>query len=157
MTAWREIRFHVGIVAEECAKHEVELVFVLEPLDTSPEGALIRYVKGYAAQIERERIKERTLRGKRSRARMGFIVQATGKGIYGYRYVPETKKRVIYEPEAQVVRRVFDACLRGDSCYAIAVRLNKEGVAAFGGGLWHPRTVKRMLTNPSYKGKNHLR
>jgi len=143
---------HVGIVAEECAKHEVELVFVLEPLDSSPEGALIRYVKGYAAQIERERIKERTLRGKRSRARMGFIVQATGKGIYGYRYVPESKKRVIYEPEAQVVRRIFDACLRGDSCYAIAVRLNEEGVTAFGGGLWHPRTVKRMLTNPSYKG-----
>lgn len=143
---------HVGIVAEECAKHEVELVFVLEPLDTSPEGALIRYVKGYAAQVERERIKERTLRGKRARARIGFMVQATGKGIYGYRYVPEAKKRVIYEPEAQVVRRIFDACLRGDSCYSIAVRLNEEGVAAFGGGLWHPRTVKRILTNPCYKG-----
>lgn len=143
---------HVGIIAEECAKHEVELVFVLEPLDNSPEGALIRYVKGYAAQIERERIKERTLRGKKSRARMGFMVQATGKGIYGYRYVPETKKRVIYEPEAQVVRRIFEACLRGESCYSIAVRLNEDGIPAFGGGLWHPRTVKRMLTNPSYKG-----
>ncbi|MBI4295200.1 MAG: recombinase family protein, partial [Chloroflexi bacterium] len=46
---------HVGIVAEECAKRQVELFFVLEPLDNSPEGALIRYVKGYAAQIERER------------------------------------------------------------------------------------------------------
>ena len=83
----------MGIVAEECAKREVELQFVLEPLDNSPEGALIRYVKGYAAQIERERIKERTMRGKRSRARAGFMVQATGKGIYGYRYVPDTKKR----------------------------------------------------------------
>ena len=143
---------HVGIVAEECAKQEVELLFVLEPLDNSPEGALIRYVKGYAAQIERERIKERTLRGKRSRARMGFMVQATGKGIYGYRYLPKTMKRAVYEPEAQVVRRMFDACLRGESCYSIAVHLNEEGIPAFGGGLWHPRTVTRMLTNPSYKG-----
>ena len=33
---------HVGIIAEECAKRDVELIFVLEPLDSSPEGALIR-------------------------------------------------------------------------------------------------------------------
>ena len=143
---------HVGIVAEECAKREVELLFVLEPLDNSPEGALIRYVKGYAAQIERERIKERTLRGKRARARMGFLVQATGKGIYGYRYLPETKKRAIDEAQAHVVRRIFDACLQGTSCYSIAVSLNEAAIPAFGGGLWHPRTINRMLTNSSYKG-----
>jgi len=143
---------HVGIIAEECAKRGVELLFVLEPLDNSPEGALIRYVKGYAAQIERERIKERTLRGKRTRARMGFLVQATGKGIYGYRYLPETKKRAIYEPEAQVVRRIFEASLQGTSCYSIAVGLNKDGITAFSGGSWHPRTISRMLTNSSYKG-----
>ena len=143
---------HVGIVAEECAKREVELQFVLEPLDNSPEGALILYVKGYAAQIERERIKERTMRGKRSRAKQGFLVQATGKGIYGYRYVPETKKRVIYEPEAQVVRRMFESSAGGDSCYAIATFLNQEEIQSFSGGLWHPLTIKRILTNPTFKG-----
>ncbi|MPZ48931.1 MAG: hypothetical protein GEU75_06420 [Dehalococcoidia bacterium] len=143
---------HVGIVAEECAKRGAELIFVVEPLDNSPEGGLIRYVKGYAAQIERERIKERTLRGKRSRARMGYMVQATGKGIYGFRYVPEAKKRVIYDPEAQVVQRIFQSFADGDSCYAIAVRLNEESIPAFSGGLWHPLTIKRMLQNSSYKG-----
>ena len=143
---------HVGIVAEECAKREAQLEFVLEPLDNSPEGALILYVKGYAAQIERERIKERTMRGKRSRARAGFMVQATGKGIYGYRYVPETKKRAIYEPEAQVVRGMFESSVSGDSCYAIATSLNREGIPSFSGGLWHPLTIKRILTNPAFKG-----
>lgn len=143
---------HVGIVAEECAKREAERLFVLEPMDNSPEGALIRYVKGYAAQIERERIKERILRGKRTRARQGFMVQATGKGICGYRYVSEIKKRVIYEPEAQVVRRIFEACASGESCYLIATALNQDGIPSFGGGLWHPLTVKRILTNPSFKG-----
>ena len=38
--------------------------FVTEPLDNSPEGHLIRYVKGYAAQIEREKIIDRTVRGR---------------------------------------------------------------------------------------------
>lgn len=143
---------HVGLLAEELEKREAELLFVLEPLDSSPEGSLIRYVKGYAAQIERERIKERTMRGKRSRARQGFMVQATGKGIYGYRYVPEAKKRVIYEPEAQVVRRLFQDCAAGQSCYSIATNLNQEGIPTLGGGLWHPLTIKRILTNPAFKG-----
>jgi len=143
---------HVGIIAEECAKRDVELIFVLEPLDNSPEGALIRYVKGYAAQIERELIKERTMRGKRSKARDGFMVQGTGKGIYGYRYVPESKKRVVYEPEAQVVRRMFEACARGQSCYSIATCLNQDGIPTLGGRLWHPLTVKRILTNSAFKG-----
>ena len=143
---------HIGIVAEECAKRGADLLFVVEPLDNSPEGGLIRYVKGYAAQIERERIKERTLRGKRTRAKMGFMVQATGKGMYGYRYVPEEKKRVIFDAEAEIVRRVFAACVEGKSCYSIAVSLNDDGVPAFGGGLWHPLTVKRLLTNSAYKG-----
>ena len=93
-----------------------------------------------------------TRRGKGSRAREGFIVQATGKGIYGYRYVPESKKRVIYQPEAQVVRSVFEASAGGDSCYAIATFLNQEGIPSFSGGLWHPLTIKRILTNPTFKG-----
>ncbi len=143
---------HVGIIAEECGKRGAELLFVQEPLDSSPEGALIRYVKGYAAQIERERIKERTLRGKRSRARMGFMVQGTGKGTYGYRYIPEHKKRVIDDLEAQVVRRIFEGCIKGESCHAIAVALNLDQICAFGGGLWYPLTIKRILTNPAYKG-----
>jgi len=116
-------------------------------LKTEPDD-----VKGYAAQIERERIKERTLRGKRSRARMGFMVQATGKGLFGYRYVRETKSRVIYEPEAEIVRRIFDACRHGDTCYTIAVGLNDDGICTFAGNKWHPLTVKRMVTNPAYKG-----
>ena len=92
------------------------------------------------------------MRGKKSRAKEGFLVQATGKGIYGYRYVPETKKRVIYEPEAQVVRRMFESSASGNSCYAVATRLNQEGVPSLSGGLWHPLTIKRILTNPAFKG-----
>ncbi|GAJ07117.1 unnamed protein product, partial [marine sediment metagenome] len=56
---------HIAIIAEECQKKDIELIFVSEPLDNSPEGQLIRYVKGYAAQIEHEKIRERTMRGKK--------------------------------------------------------------------------------------------
>lgn len=55
---------HLAIVAEECQKRGVQLLFLTEPLDYSPEGQLIAYVRGFAAQVEREKIRERTLRGK---------------------------------------------------------------------------------------------
>src|SRR3972149_104993 len=78
---------HLAIIAEECEKHGVSLRFVTEPLDNSPEGQLIRYVKGYAAQIEREKILDRTLRGRRARAGQGRL-PGSGVHLYGYTYIP---------------------------------------------------------------------
>jgi site-specific DNA recombinase len=84
---------HLFILAEECEKAGVELHFVTEPLDHSPEGQLIGFVKGYAAQIEREKIRERTVRGKRARAIEGKLPQGTGRGAFGYRYERGTGRR----------------------------------------------------------------
>jgi site-specific DNA recombinase len=62
---------HLAILAEDCQRHGIQLVFVSEPLDTTPEGQLIQYVKGYSNKMEREKIRERQLRGKRQRALNG--------------------------------------------------------------------------------------
>ena len=143
---------HLAIVAEECDKADTELLFVTEPLDNSPEGQLIRYVKGYAGAIEREKIRERTIRGKRSRAESGRLPQGTGKGTYGYVYDRESGKRQVMESAAEVVGRVFAMCSQKVSCHTIALTLNKEGVPTLGGGQWYPRTILRLLKNPAYKG-----
>ena len=66
---------HLAIIAGECEKAQTELVIVTEPLDTSPEGQLIAYVKRYAAELERGKIRERTMRGKQSRAVKGMLPQ----------------------------------------------------------------------------------
>ena len=143
---------HLAIVAEECDKAETELLFVTEPLDNSHEGQLIRYVKGYAGAIEREKIRERTIRGKRSRAESGRLPQGNGKGIYGYRYDRESGKRQVMESEAEVVTRIFTMCTQKLSSHTIALTLNKEEIPALGGGRWHPRTILRLLKNAAYKG-----
>ena len=70
----------VQAAAEECQKVGAELLFVTEPLDTSPEGQLIAYVKGYAAQLEREKIKDRAIRGQRARAEQGRLPHGDGGG-----------------------------------------------------------------------------
>jgi site-specific DNA recombinase len=42
---------HLALIAEECQNCDVELVFVTEPLDSSPEGQLLTFVRGWAAQL----------------------------------------------------------------------------------------------------------
>lgn len=143
---------HLYILAEECDKAGVSLHFVTEPLDNSPEGQLIGFVKGYAAQIEREKIRERTVRGKQARAAEGKLPQGTGRGAYGYRYDTETGRRRIAEFEAGVVRRIFKLVSEGQSIHRISVVLNEEGIPSQSGSKWYALTVRRLVMNPMYMG-----
>jgi site-specific DNA recombinase len=58
---------HLGVILSEAEHHGVAVEFVTEPLDNTPEGQLIRFVRGYAAKVEAEKIRERSIRGKRAR------------------------------------------------------------------------------------------
>src|SRR5438552_1218973 len=80
--------------------------------DTTPEGALIRFVKGYAGKIESERIKERVARGKAARLASGKI-PAQRSPIFGYRWTPDKGAYTIDPEKADVVRRIFDLVLQG--------------------------------------------
>jgi len=146
---------HIAIIGEECQKAGTELLFVTEPLDTSPEGQLVAYVKGYAAQLEREKIKDRTVRGKRARAASGKLPHGDGGlGVYGYRYNPSTGHRDIYEPEAQVVRDIYRWLVEeGLTLRSIVRRLHSLGIPTrHNSPRWQDSTVSRVIHSPLYKG-----
>ena len=147
---------HIAIIAEDCEKRGIELIFVTEPLDNSPEGQLIRYVKGYAAQMEREKIADRTMRGRKSRALAGKLPTG-GLNLYGYVYDRATGKRRINEYEAGVVRTMFKLLVEDRvSCNEICRRLIANNIPAPRGGIrWGRTTVGRILTNPDYYGKTY--
>lgn len=147
---------HIAIVAEECDKKDIGLIFVTEPLDNSPEGQLIMYVKGYAAQMEREKIADRTMRGRKSRALAGKLPTG-GLNLYGYVYDPATGKRKINEYEAGVVRTMFKLLVEDRvSCNEICRRLIANNIPApRGGSRWSRTTVGRILNNPDYYGETY--
>src|SRR5207253_4840949 len=98
---------HLGVVLSEAEHAGVAVQFVTEPLDDSPEGQLIRFVRGYAAKVEHEKIKERTRRGKRERVAAGKPLPGC-RPLYGYRWADETHTR--YEPDpptAAIVERIY--------------------------------------------------
>jgi len=60
---------------------------------------------------------------------------------------------VINEPQAKVVRRIYQEFLDGFGTYQIAQRLTKEKAPmAFGGKEWCASHIKEVLTNEKFKG-----
>lgn len=125
------------------------------------------------AQMESERIGERTTRGRRAAAARGKIM---GDIPYGYRAVPDVdpdgnpilnsrgqqQRRVEIHPEhAAIVLRANLDFEAGKSPNQIAIALTAEGVPTpEGGRVWHPNTIAGvdrsmcgLLRNPMYVGK----
>jgi len=148
---------HIGILFDEVEQTGAKLEFVTENFEASATGRFILAARAFIGEVEREKIAERTMRGKAERARSGKLPQGTGRGCYGYVYNKGTGQRDLVSAEAIVVRLIFAEFCAKASCHGIATRLNQEGVPAFGGGLWHPLTIRRMLQNETYTGRTIYR
>jgi len=60
----------------------------------------------------------------------------------------------IKEPQAQIVRRIFELTLAGEGAQKITERLNREGVPPLGRGQrWHRQTVSKLLLNRAVIGE----
>ncbi len=147
---------HLLTLLKEFAECGVQLHFVQGISDNTPEGQLLMYVQGYAAQRERNEITERTRRGKEAVARLGRLPQGVGVGIYGYDYDPVRKVRTINEKEAAVVREIFSLAARGMSIYRIGLTLNERGVQTKQGCKWRFCGLNRILRNHAYIGVNYF-
>ena len=151
---------HLMILCEEFQRNGVQLVFTTESLDETPEGKLVSYVRGYAAKIEREKIRERVARGTKKIVESGQLV-GQGKPLYGYRFNKQTRCREIDETQAAVVRRIFQMSIEGHSLCGIRKILNQEGVPCpsqakgvdNSTAWWNTTTIRKMIGNPSYYGQ----
>ncbi|MGH9002308.1 MAG: recombinase family protein, partial [Acidimicrobiia bacterium] len=146
------------VVLDELARHRVEVRFADAPdIDDDPQARLLTQVQGVIAEYERAKIAERHRRAKLWRSRAGEVL--SWKVPYGYRRVPrnaeQTAHLVVHEPEAAVVRRIFDDYVAGGySIRAITIALNRDGVPTpTGKPAWGTSTVARILGNEAYVGR----
>jgi len=146
------------IVLDELARHGVRMLFSDAPeIDDDPQARLLTQVQGVIAEYERAKIAERYRRGKLYRSRAGEVI--SWKTPYGYRRVargPDGPAHlVVFEPEAEVVRRIFDDyVLGGHSTRQIVKRLYGDGVPSpTGTAMWGTSTIGRVLRNEAYIGR----
>lgn len=154
---------HLYILADEFERAGVGLEFVTESFEDSAVGKFLRSAKAFAAEVEREKIKERVTRGKRARIESGKI-HSHSTELYGYRRDKAAGVRRIYEPEAEVVRRIFRwVGEEGRSIRSVIHELNNTGIPAPSEGkrnlgrkpYWGTGCLRRVLVNTAYKGETY--
>jgi site-specific DNA recombinase len=146
------------LVLDELSRHGVRVLFADAPaIEDDPQARLLTQVQGVIAEYERAKIAERNRRGKLWRARAGEVI--TWKAPYGYRRIARVGDIAahleIYEPEAAVVKRIFDDRISGGySVREIARRLNADGIASPSGqAVWSTSSISGLLHNQVYVGR----
>ena len=125
-------------------------------IDDDPQARLLTQMQGVIAEYERAKTAERYRRGKLYRVRAGEAI--FWKVPYGYRRVPRTvdspARLEIYEPEAEVVRRIFYYYVsEAQSVRGISRRLYENGVPSPSGrDVWATSTLSGMIRNRTYMG-----
>jgi len=145
------------VLKEQLAKYGVRLVCQRIQVDDSPEGRLLENQMLSFAEYEREKIRLRTMLGRRRKAEVGKVV-GLGASPYGYRFTYETvehqQKVCGLEPDpitAPTAVRILEA-VRYRSTVDVADELNREGIPSPAGKHWTNKVIQRMATNPVYIG-----
>jgi len=143
---------HQLIIVEEIDKSGAELKFVVVNYEQSPDGKFMFGIRGLLAQLEKEKIKERTMRGKRGKASKGMVISDTKP--FGYTFDSEKSTYVINETEAELVRMIFDFMVKEKLGTArICKELNARGIPSpRAKNAWIVSSIHRILTNTLYKG-----
>ena len=154
------------IVEEELRRFGVQIEYALGDYADTPEGRLNKHIKATIAEYEREKVIERTARGRRSRVQAGSVF-VSGHPPYGYRTVQEDGRLVlrIHEPEAQVVQMIFTLFVLGENgsgpmpLRAVARALNRMRIPVTTHGIrpseeeWQHSTIHWILQNETYAGR----
>jgi len=158
------------VVEQELRAAGVAIEYVLGEYPDTPEGNLQKHIKAVIAEYERAKITERMVRGRRQKAKSGQVVTC-GRIAYGYRPGEVDGKTTleIYEPEAEVVRMIYDwyTGLGADgrlSSRAIARELKRLRIPTWGDihpnktrrtrepFHWSHAAVRKILVNETYAG-----
>jgi len=146
-------------------QHKVNFVSATQSFDTStPMGMLMLNMLLSFGQFERETIAERISHKIAERAKKGMW--NGGWAPFGYTHDPITKKITLDPVEGPIAKRVFELAKELRSPAKVAATLNAEGLRTsqrlvqtrrggeklVGGKRFIPYKIKRIVSNPLYKG-----
>jgi site-specific DNA recombinase len=139
---------HQLLLLDEFQKHGVPVEFCNAPTEATPEGRMLLTMRGMFSEYEREKIRERTVRGSRQRAKSGRV---NSTPPYGY----SANADGTLSPHAEhskVVQSIFRWMIEGFSAQEIASRLNADCTPAPKRGTWIRGTVLGIANRRAYTG-----
>ncbi len=142
-------RFDSAIYRREIQRANARLIAVDQPLDDSPESALLESLlegmnEFYSKNLAREVMKGMTENAHQAKFNGGWVP-------LGYD-IDSDKNYVINESEAETIKLIFNMKLQGNSYTAIAEELNKQGRFTKRGRPFGKNSIYEILRNEKYCG-----
>ena len=154
IVCWKSDRLSRGMypaaaLMEVVEAHQIQLEAVTDAIDMKTFGLMAAIGK-----IELDNFRERATMGKRGSAKQGRM--PAGAAPYGYRTGDDGKPE-IYEPEAEVVRRIFHMYVyEGLAGTAICQQMTGDNAPLRNpGSRWHKAYINDILGREVYKGTWH--
>jgi hypothetical protein len=143
---------HTVVFIDRIERAGATLQLVTEDFEKSATGKFLRNAKSCAAELELEKIAERSQRGRRARVASGKPI-AGPRPAYGYVWNAD-KSRYLTDPDtAPIVRLIFDWALDGVTLRGIATRLHERGIPSpTGQERWSITAIRGLLLRHVYTG-----
>ena len=146
-------------------------VYALDVGKIESELDIVLVIKGWQGSDERKKIRERSMRGKRAKARTGRVVGS--RAPYGYDHIRDENGKIVnFEPleeEAKIVQLIYQCYVYDDesgqrlSAGKIAKRLSEMCIPTPGEtnsgyhrsretGMWHAFAVLSIIERETYAG-----
>jgi site-specific DNA recombinase len=139
------------LLSDDIEQSGAQLLFVTGDYDASPEGRLFFSMKGAIAAYEKAKIRERTTRGRRSKALSGKVV--INNKPYGFNWDTENSTYTINEEEAKIVHLIYDLCLNNNwGAPKITAELYARGICNRKGKPFNSVYIYRILKKELYCG-----
>lgn len=133
------------VLISELEKNNCSLECAMDDINTSTaNGRFFVRMLTVLSQLEIERVSERTKFGMVGAIKDGHIPV---KKMLGF--MRDNKKLIINPAESEIVERIFNLYLKGNSYQQISNIFNEEKVL---NKKWHDSTIQKILGNPLYKG-----
>lgn len=148
---------HTGTAIKRMVFAGVRVISISDGCDTArPSHKADIGFRGLMSELYLDDLRDKTHRGLTGRALKGF---SAGGLPYGY-VVTSTGERAICEPQAEIVRRIYDEYAAGKSSREIASRLNANDIKSARNKMWATSAIfgdtRRgigILANPIYVGR----
>jgi len=129
-------------------KANVTLESVTERVDTSsPSGKMFFATIASFGEFESAQIGERTFNAMRSKV---AEIPLGGNPPIGYRR--HNKNLIVDMKQAEAVRKIFRKFLEVKNYSKVASFLNNRNICTAQGKIWNHKSIRRVLSNPTYAG-----
>src|SRR5260221_5460896 len=176
---WARKSIYQMLLEDEFSRAGLNIEYVFGQYPDTVEGRLQKQIKGAIAEYEKAKILERSKRGKRGKAKSGYV-NVGSRPPYGYRVVSQPHKSwlEIIQDEARIIRLVFMLYVYGQkpgtrmALNGIATYLTKMGIPTRGDkhqhvekkqgfGVWTYTMIRHDVTNRTcigewYYGKTQM-